>query len=75
MHPTLTTNATGGSEKGLEIKIGKTVIKSLSRSYTDVGSGCPLAIFGSFGYIEIALNCDNASHQLNVDKGDTVTLK
>ena len=64
-----------GSEKRLEIKIGKTVIKSLSRSYADVGSGCPLAIIGSFGYLEIALNCDNASRQLNVEKGDPLTLK
>jgi S-adenosylmethionine hydrolase len=64
-----------GSEKRLEIKISKTVIKSLSRSYTDVGPGCPLAIIGSFGYLEIALNCNNASHQLNVEKGDTITLK
>ena len=66
---------TNGSEKRLEIKIGKTVIKSLSRTYTDVGSGCPLAIIGSFGYLEIALNCGNASRQLNVEKGDTINLK
>jgi len=64
-----------GSEKRLEIKIGKTIIKSLSRSYTGVESGCPLAIIGSFGYLEIALNCDNASRQLNVEKGDIITLK
>lgn len=64
-----------GDEKRLEIKIGKTIVKNLSRSYTDVGSGCPLAIIGSFGYLEIALNCDNASRQLNVEKGDTITLK
>ena len=64
-----------GPEKRLEIKTGKTVIKRLSRSYTDVGSGCPLAIVGSFGYLEIALNCDNAGRRLNVQKGDTITLK
>ena len=63
------------SEKRLEIKIGNTVIKCLSRSYTGVESGCPLAIIGSFGYLEIALNCDNASRQLNVEKGDSITLK
>jgi len=63
------------SEKRLEIKIGKTVINSLSRSYTGVGTGCPLAIIGSFGYLEIALNCDNASRRLNIEKGDTITLK
>ena len=64
-----------GSAKSFEINIGKTVIKRLSRSYTDVGPGCPLAIVGSFGYLEIALNCDNAGRQLNVKKGDAITLK
>jgi S-adenosylmethionine hydrolase len=62
-------------EKRLEIKIGKTVIKRLSHTYTDVGSGCPLAIIGSFGYLEIAMNCDNAGHRLHIEKGDTITLK
>ncbi len=64
-----------GSEKKLEIKIGKTVIKNLSHSYTDEPPGDPLAIIGSFGYLEIALNCGNACRKLNVEKGDTITLK
>jgi len=64
-----------GSEKKLEIKIGKTVINSLSHTYIDAGPKCPLAIIGSFGYLEIALNCDNAGHLLNIKKGDTITLK
>lgn len=64
-----------GSEKKLEVKTGKTIIKGLSRTYTDVGSGCPLAIIGSSGFLEIALNGNNASHQLKIEKGDTITLK
>jgi S-adenosyl-L-methionine hydrolase (adenosine-forming) len=63
------------SEKKLEIRIGKTVIKSLSHTYTDAGPKCPLAIIGSFGYLEIAANCDNAGQLLNIKKGDTITLK
>jgi S-adenosylmethionine hydrolase len=35
----------------------------------------PLAIIGSFGYLEIAMNCDNAGQKLNLKKGDTITLK
>lgn len=62
-------------EKKLEIKIGKTVIKGLSLCYTDAESGRPLAVFGGFGYLEIAANCDNAAHRLNVKKGDTIRLK
>ena len=71
----LNTFVKNGAEKRLEIKIGKTVINSLSRSYTDAGSGYPLAIIGGFGYLEIALNRDNAGRRLNVEKGDTITLK
>jgi S-adenosylmethionine hydrolase len=64
-----------GSEKKLEIKMGKTVIRSLSYSYTDAGPKRPLAIIGSFGYLEIAANCDNAGQLLNIKKGDTITVK
>jgi S-adenosyl-L-methionine hydrolase (adenosine-forming) len=63
------------SEKRLEIKIGKNIINNLSRSYNDVGIGCPLAIIGGFGYLEIALNCGNAGRSLHVEKGDFITLK
>ena len=63
------------AEKRLEIKTDKTVINRLSRTYTDVEPGCPLAVIGSFGFLEIALNCDNAGQRLNIEKGDTITLK
>jgi len=63
------------AEKRLEIKIGNTVIKHLSRTYTDVEPGCPLAVIGSFGFLEISLNCDNAGHRLHIEKGDTINLK
>ena len=63
------------TEKRLEIKIGKTVIKSLSHTYSDAEPKRPLAIIGSFGYLEIAVNCDNAGHRLNIKRGSTITLK
>lgn len=64
-----------GSEKKLEINIGKTVIKSLSYTYTDAEPKRPLALIGSFGYLEIASNCENAGQMLNIKKGDTIILK
>ena len=64
-----------GSEKKLEIKIGKTVIKRLSHAYMEAEPKRPLAIIGSFGYLEIAMNCDNAGQQLKIKKGDIITLK
>ena len=64
----------GGSERMLEIKIGKNTIKSLSLSYADTKPRSPLAIIGSFGYLEIALNKGNAKLYFGVEKGDTITL-
>jgi len=63
-----------GSEKELEIKIHKNIIKGLSHNYADVNPESPLAIMGSSGYLELALNCGNASRSLKIEKGDTLTL-
>ena len=62
-------------EKTLEIKVGKTVIKSLSKNYAVAAPGDPIAVVGSFGFLEIAVNCGNASRRLNISKNDTITLK
>jgi S-adenosylmethionine hydrolase len=62
-------------EKTLEIKVDKTVIKSLSKNYAEAAPGDPVAVIGSFGFLEIAVNCGNACRLLNVSKDDTVTVK
>ena len=62
-------------EKGFEIKTGKNIIAVFSQRYADVEPESPLAIFGSFGYLELALNCGNASRRLKIKKGDAITLK
>ena len=64
-----------GSGRRLEIKIGNTSIKGLSRSYADTELKQPLAIIGSFGYLEIALNQGNARRALGIQKGDPITLE
>ncbi len=63
------------AEKEFEIKIGKNSITGLSQRYADVEPESFLAIFGSFGYLELALNCGNASRRLNIKKGDAITLR
>lgn len=64
-----------GSGRRLKTKIGENTIKGLSHSYAGVGPQSPLAIIGSFGYLEIGLNCGNAKRHFGVEKGDTITLK
>ena len=63
-----------GQEKRIQIKIGSTVIIGLSEIYDSVQSKTPLALIGSRGYLEIAVNKGNAAQVLNVEKGDTVRV-
>lgn len=52
-----------------------TVIEGVSEAYSSAGSLCPLAIVGSRGYLEIAVNCGNAADYFGAERGDDVTLK
>ena len=63
-----------GFEKNLVIAIGEYEIKGLSKSYDGVGLKQPLAIIGSLGYLEIALNCGSASRHFRAQKGDTIRV-
>jgi len=56
------------------IEIGKTTAPGLCASYDSVAPQNPLAIIGSYGYLEIAVNCGNARDLLQVNKGDPVKL-
>ena len=58
----------------LQIIIGKSRITGLSKSYESVNSQSPLAIIGSRGYLEIAVNQGSASRSFVADKGDAVRL-
>lgn len=52
-------------------------INKLSRSYAGGGRQAPLALMGSFGYLEIAVNCGLAKRYLRLKEGTgvRVTLK
>ncbi|HGE70891.1 TPA: hypothetical protein ENX78_08660 [Candidatus Poribacteria bacterium] len=63
------------ANKRIVIIVGNKTIQKISRSYADVPVGKPLAIYNSFGNLEIAVNSANASKILNVQKGDTVTIQ
>lgn len=63
-----------GANKRLQIIIGQKKIDGLSDSYESVRPQSPLAIFGSFGYLEIAVNCGSAQQYFGIRKGDTVRL-
>jgi S-adenosylmethionine hydrolase len=58
----------------IQILIGSHVISGLSETYNSVQSKTPLALIGSRGYLEIAVNKGNAAQVLNVDKGAEVRV-
>jgi S-adenosylmethionine hydrolase len=60
------------STEALEIQIGKNKIAGIATHYGSVEQGHPLAIIGSRGYLEIAVNRGNAAHRFNSNVGDTV---
>ena len=61
-----------GSRQKIRIKIGSNVIHGLSDSYASGRSNSPLAIIGSRGYLEIAINKGSAAQRLYAEKGDEV---
>ncbi|MEE4605798.1 MAG: SAM-dependent chlorinase/fluorinase [Desulfobacteraceae bacterium] len=58
----------------IQIKIGSHVIRGLSETYSRVESNTSLALVGSRGYLEIAVNMGNAAQVLNVEKGTEVRV-
>ena len=63
-----------GQEGSPAVKIGGQMITYFARSYGSVGLQKPLAIIGSRGYLEIALNCGKAEDYFGARKGDTVKV-
>lgn len=58
-----------------ELRIGTTVIDRLSRTYSDVAPGSPLAYLGSAGRLELAVREGNAASAWGVGVGATVLLR
>jgi len=63
-----------GSQEEIRIRIRSNVIRGLSETYASVGSNTPLALIGSRGYLEIAINGGNAAQHLNAEKGEYVRV-
>ncbi len=57
------------------IQAGDACINRLNRAYAESGISEPLAIIGSFGLLEIAVNCGSAEEQLGLKRGDAVIIR
>ncbi|MBC8183222.1 SAM-dependent chlorinase/fluorinase [candidate division KSB1 bacterium] len=56
--------------RSVSIKAGKILLEKLSNSYAEVNMGQPLAIFGSSGFLELAVRNGNAKDFLSLNIGD-----
>ena len=61
-----------GPRNKLRIKTGSNVIEGLTETYANVPADSPVALIGSRGYLEIAVNQGDAAKRLNARKGDEV---
>ena len=64
--------ANGGCQP--EIVIGDYYISGLRDAYAQEKAGRPLALFGSMGYLEIAIYGQNAGHAMKLARGDRVKV-
>lgn len=56
------------------IYVGNTILKDISTAYSEVSDGEPVALIGSSGMLEIAINKGNAEKMLGIEKGAPVSL-
>ncbi|MFQ5677006.1 MAG: S-adenosyl-l-methionine hydroxide adenosyltransferase family protein, partial [bacterium] len=60
--------------ENIRTKIGTSVIPGLSSCYSDGKAGEPIALAGSSGCLEVALNLGSASEQLKCSEGEKITV-
>ena len=58
-----------------EIRVGSARLDRLNHAYAESGIGEPLAIIGSYGLLEIAINGGNAKEGLAIKPGDPVVVQ
>jgi S-adenosylmethionine hydrolase len=68
-------NASTRGTSNYEVTVGSTQLKRLNRIYAESEIGAPLAIIGSSGMLEIAVNGGSAAQVLGLKHGDTVTIQ
>lgn len=58
----------------LEVYAGTTILDTIHSTYGDVSGEDPLLLFGSTGYLEVAVNGGNAAELLDIRKGDSIKI-
>ncbi len=63
-----------GNSPAFRLQVAGVVLRRLSPTYAEVGPGEPLALLGSHGYLEIAVNRGNAARLLKAAVGQPVVI-
>jgi S-adenosylmethionine hydrolase len=71
----LAPNILPGRTQSVRIRIGSHSISGIGKTYQNGAPNTPLALIGSRGYLEVAVNRGSAAVVLNACKGDTVQVK
>ena len=64
-----------GEPQALEVRVGESIIPGLSASYAAERPGILLAVVGSTGFLEVALNLGSAREFLGLDVGGAVEVR
>jgi S-adenosylmethionine hydrolase len=59
----------------IKLKIGNTEIETLAQTFAQGKPGEPLAVIGSSGFVEVAVNKGHAARALGAQRGTEVTLE
>ncbi|MES3630240.1 MAG: SAM-dependent chlorinase/fluorinase [Longimonas sp.] len=58
----------------LKCYVGSTILDAIHPTYASVAEGDPVVLFGSSGFLEVAVNGGHAAQLLNIRKSDAVKL-
>jgi S-adenosylmethionine hydrolase len=59
----------------IKLQIGNTRVERLAQSFAEGAAGEPIAVMGSSGFLEVALNKGHAARTLGAHRGTEVTLE
>lgn len=64
-----------GMEGEISVSVAGQQIGGMHRTYSDVPVGEPVAVLGSLGHLEMAVNQGNLAEEINVDVGSPVRVR
>ena len=67
--------ALAGGDGTFTVRVGKAQIGKIAQTFAEGPTGEPIALLGSSGYLEVAVNKGNAARTLGVNRGAEVTVE